>query len=328
MKLAIIGLGSIGRRHLGNFHTVGVEGLAAWDADPVARGAASTQFPFARVTPTLEAALEGASGVVVCTPPDSHLALGRMALERGSHVMVEKPLTQTLDGVEAWLRDCDAKRVRVLTAYNWHYWPPMLLAERFLKEGRIGAIRAARTEYAYHLRQHRYPGRDYRHSYMAKAAQGGGCLLDESHAIDYMRWLCGEITELSAVVDRISSLEMDADDIVDLTVRFASGAIGNIHMNLFAWNMHSHFELMGEDGVLQWRRFENEIRLFDPKADRWEVYPFSWQLNDMYVEEARHFVACVRGEATPRCDGWDGFKTMKVIEAARRSAAERRWVKV
>ena len=48
---------------------------------------------------------------------------------------------------------------------------------------------------------------------MAEASQGGGCVLDESHAIDYMRWLCGEITEVSAVVDRISSLEIDTDDI-------------------------------------------------------------------------------------------------------------------
>jgi predicted dehydrogenase len=328
MKLAIIGLGSIGRRHLGNFHSIGVEPLAAWDADAGARTAAATQFPFATITPTLEAALDGAAGVVVCTPPDAHLALGRMATERRAHVMVEKPLTQTLDGVEAWLADCDAKGVRVLTAYNWRYWPPMLLAEKLLKEGRIGPVRAARTEYAYHLPQHRYPGRDYRQYYMAKAAQGGGCVLDESHAIDYMRWLCGEIVEVSAVVDRISSLEIDTDDIADLTVRFASGAVGNIHMNLFAWNMHSHFELMGEAGVLQWRRFENEIRVFDGAANRWEIHPFSGQLNDMYVDEARHFLAVIRGEAAPACDGWDGLRTMKVIDAARRASAERRWVKV
>jgi predicted dehydrogenase len=328
MKLAIIGLGSIGRRHLGNFHSIGVERLAAWDADAGAREAAARQFAFAAITPTLEAALDGAAGVVVCTPPDSHLTLSRLAAERRAHVMVEKPLTQTLEGVEAWLRDCDAKGVRVLTAYNWRYWPPMLLAERLLKEQRIGEVRAARTEYAYHLPQHRYPGRDYRQFYMARAAQGGGCVLDESHAIDYMRWLCGEIVEVSAVVDRISSLQMDTDDIADLTVRFASGTVGNIHMNLFAWTMHSHFELMGEAGVLQWRRFENEIRVFDGAANRWEVFPFACQLNDMYVEEARHFVAVVRGEAAPRCDGWDGFRTMQVIDAARRASAERRWVRV
>ena len=110
--------------------------------------------------------------------------------------------------------------------------------------------------------------------------------------------------------------------------RNASGAIGNIHMNLFAWNMHSHFELMGDDGVIQWRRMENEVRLYDPKAQRWEVYPSGGQLNDMYVEEARHFLACIRGETQPRCDGRDGLRTMQVIDAARRAAAEHRWVKV
>jgi len=328
MKIAIVGLGSIGRRHLGNFRAAGVETLTAYDADAAQRKAVAAQFPFADVVSDVETALNGADGAVLCTPPESHLALAQAAARRGAHLMIEKPLAVSAQGVEPLLQTCDARGLRVLVAHNWRYWPPMLLVERLLREGRIGAVRAARTEYAYHLIRHRYPTTDYRQGYMAQARQGGGCLLDESHAIDYMRWLCGEIVEVSAVVDRVSSLEIDTDDIADLTVRFESGAIGNIHMNLFAWNMHSHFELMGERGVLQWRRFENEVRLFDPQADRWEIYPSTSQLNDMYVEEARHFLTCVRDGVTPRCDGWDGLKTMKVIDAARRSAADRRWVKV
>ena len=328
MKLAVIGLGSIGRRHLGNLHTIGVETLAAYDADPAQRAAAGSQFPFATVTSTLDEALDGAAGVVICTPPDSHLELGRLAAERSAHLMVEKPFALSAEGVADLLRFCDERRLGVLTAYNWRYWPPMLLVERLLREGRIGPIRAARTEYAYHLTI-RYPGQDYRNFYMADAKRGGGCLLDESHAIDYMRWLLGEIVEVSAIVDRVSSLQITSDDIADLTVRFASGTVGNIHMDLFAWNMHSHFELLGERGVIQWRRFENEsVRVFDPEANRWEAYPFGGQLNDMYVDEVRHFVACIRGEARPACDGWDGLKTMQVIDAARRASAERRWVKV
>jgi predicted dehydrogenase len=327
VKLAIVGLGSIGRRHLGNFHDLGVEALSAYDAAPAQRESAAAQFPFASVAPTLEAALEDVDGVVVSTPPDSHLALAWMAAERGAHLMIEKPLTQSAEGVEALLSFCDARQLRVLTAYNWRYWPPMLLVERMLKEGRIGQIRAARTEYAYHLAFHRYHDKDYRQFYMSDAKQGGGCLLDESHAIDYMRWLLGEITEVSAVVDRVSSLEISTDDIADLTVRFVSGTVGNIHMNLFAWNIHSHFELLGENGVIQWHRSKNEIRVFDPKAGRWEVYPFTCQLNDMYVDEAKHFLEVIRG-AAPLCDGQDGLKTMRVIEAARRASAERRWVRV
>lgn len=328
MKIAIIGLGSIGRRHLGNFHAVGVDTLVAYDTDREQRAAAAEQFPFATVVPTLEAALDGAAGVVICTPPDSHVEIGRLGAERGAHLMVEKPFAISADGVADLLRFCDARRVRVLTAYCWRYWPPMLLVEQMVRDERIGPIRAARTEYAYHLLS-RYPaGKDYRRFYMADVKQGGGCLLDESHAIDYMRWLVGEITEVSAVVERVSSLEIATDDLADLTVRFQSGTIGNIHMDLFAWNMHGHFEFLGERGAIQWRRFENEVRVFDPAANRWEVYPFTCQLNDMYVEEARHFLACVRGEAVPRCDGWDGLKTMQVIEAARRAAVERRWVRV
>jgi predicted dehydrogenase len=327
MKIAVIGLGSIGRRHLGNLRAIGVEALHAYDATDAQRAAAAKQFPCAQVTPTLEAALDGAAGVVICTPPASHLEIARLAASQGVHLMIEKPLAGSSEGLEDLLRSCDTRGLRVLTAYNWRYWPPMQFAERLLREGRIGAVRAGRTEYAYHLST-RYPGEDYRRFYMADAKQGGGCLLDESHAIDYMRWLLGDVVEVSAAVERVSSLEISTDDLADLTVRFASGAIGNIHMNLFAWNVHSHLEIMGEKGVIQWRRFENEIRVFDPTANRWEIYPFGGQLNDMYVEEARHFLACIRGEANPRCDGWDGLKTMRVIDAARRAAAERRWVGV
>ncbi|PYN96830.1 MAG: hypothetical protein DMD91_19755 [Candidatus Rokuibacteriota bacterium] len=327
MKIAILGLGSIGRRHLQNFQSIGVDTVTAYDSSSEQRAAARRQFAGATIVDTVEAAVAGADGVAVCTPPSSHLTLARVGLAHGAHLMIEKPLAASTEDVADFLRECDARGRCVLTAYNWRYWPPLLLAESLLKQERIGALRAARTEYAYHLNAHRYPG-TYRSSYMADAKQGGGCLLDESHAIDYMRWLCGEIVEVSAAVEQVSDLEMSSDDVADLTVRFASGAVGNIHMNLFAWNVHSHFELLGERGVLQWRRMENELRLFDAAANRWEIYPSGGQLNDMYVEEARHFIACVRGEDRPRCDGWDGLRTMQVIDAARRASAERRWVKI
>ena len=142
MKLAILGLGSIGRRHLQNFHTIGVETLAGYDASAAQRTSAAAQFPFLAVPSTLEAALESADGVVICTPPDSHIALGRLAVERGAHLMVEKPFAVSAEGLEPFLKLCEEKRRRVLIAHNWRYWPPMLLVEKLLKTGRIGALRA------------------------------------------------------------------------------------------------------------------------------------------------------------------------------------------
>ena len=77
MKIAILGLGSIGRRHLGNFRSVGVETLSAYDAAPAQREAAAKDFPFASIATTADEALAGADGAVICTPPESHIALGR-----------------------------------------------------------------------------------------------------------------------------------------------------------------------------------------------------------------------------------------------------------
>src|SRR6202008_776562 len=151
MKIAIPGLGSIGRRHLGNFRIAGVEALTAYEAAPAQREAAAKDFPFATIVTSAAAGLEGADGAVICPPPESHPALGRLAAERGAHLMVEKPFAQSGEGVEELLKLCDTKGLKVLTAYNWRYWPPMLLVEKLLKEGRIGAIRAASPEYAYHL---------------------------------------------------------------------------------------------------------------------------------------------------------------------------------
>ena len=85
--------------------------------------------------------------MIICTPPSSHVAIGRQALDGGSHLLIEKPIAHTLEGLEDLLKAADAARKAVLTAYNWRYWPPLLLAERLLKEDRIGTVRAARTEY-------------------------------------------------------------------------------------------------------------------------------------------------------------------------------------
>ena len=145
MKVAILGLGSIGRRHLQNFRTVGVDTLTAYDASAAQRDSAAAQFPFARVVASPEAAVDGADGVAICTPPDSHVTLARLGAALGAHLMIEKPFAVSASGVDDLLRFCESRGRRVLVAHNWRYWPPMHLVERFLREGRIGRVRAART---------------------------------------------------------------------------------------------------------------------------------------------------------------------------------------
>lgn len=323
VNISVIGTGSIGRRHTGNFLSVGAR-VVAFDGDPASRERARGMFPAARIVDSLAAALDGADGVVICTPPDSHVSIGRQALEAGAHLMIEKPIAHTLDGLDALLTACDSARKTVLTAYNWRYWPPMHKVQEFLKQGRVGKILVARTEYSYDVTE-RYQGKPARQFYMSNAAQGGGAILDESHAVDYMRWHLGEAAQVLAVVDRISKLDQDTDDVCEVIVRFKGGTLANLHMDLFSPVMHGHFEFIGERGIIRWDRPLNQVSLFDTSQRRWEVYPFACQLNDMYVDEARHFLDCIQGKAMPTCDGWDGLQTLQLCLAAIRSSTEGRW---
>lgn len=325
MKISVVGTGSIGRRHIGNLLSLGAQ-VTAFDSDAAARERARGMHPAATYVDRLERALAGAEGVVICTPPDSHVAIGRQALAAGAHLMIEKPIAHSLEGVEDLLKACDAAKKSVLTAYNWRYWPPMHRVQEFLRQGRVGKILVARTEYSYDVTQ-RYQGKPARQFYMSVAAQGGGAILDESHAVDYMRWHLGEAAEVFAVVDRISTLDQDTDDVCELVVKFEAGTLGNLHMDLFSPVMHGHFEFVGERGIIRWDRPLNQVSVYDSAQARWEVYPFACQLNDMYVEEARHFLDCIQGKAAPACDGWDGLKTLKLCMAAIQSSRERRWVR-
>src|SRR5687767_3237495 len=247
MKISVIGTGSIGRRHIGNFLSVGAQ-VTAFDPDPPARERARGMHPAARYAAALPEALAGADGVVICTPPSSHVAIGRQALDGGAHLLIEKPIAHSLEGLEDLLKAADAARKSVLTGYNWRFWPPMHLVQKLLKDGRIGKVLTARTEYSYDVTT-RYQGKAAREFYMSVAAQGGGAILDESHAVDYMRWHLGEAAEVFAVVDRISTLEQDTDDVCEMIVRFQGGVLGNLHMSLFAPVMHGQFEFTGERGV-------------------------------------------------------------------------------
>ena len=315
MNIAVIGLGGIGRRHVANFRTLGCE-VRAYDADPSRTEAAS-----------LDEALDGADGVVIATPPDSHMEVAAAARRgrRDIYVMIEKPLGVTVKRLRAPSRVPQSSHT--LVAYPWRHWPPLQYVKRLLDEGRIGRILSAHTEYGCHFEKHMPHHAERPDSYLRSLARGGGCLLEMSHAIDYMRWLCGEITEVSGVVET-RVLKMDADDCADLTVRFASGATGGLHLSLWLSEITGRLEITGENGALSWDRAANLVTLTEP--DGLHVYKEYRRLdiNAMYPAEAAHFLAVIRGGAQPVCDGHDGLQTLKVIDAARRASAEKRWVTV
>ena len=178
MKFLIAGAGSIGQRHLRNLRALGHEVLV-WDADPDQRNAAGALC--GTVVASLDAGLERApDGLLVCTPPASHLAIATQGLLRDVHVFLEKPLAVDSSGADELIALARKRNRVMLVGCNLRFFRSLRRVKSLLEAERIGRVLSVRADCGFYLPSWR-PGRDYRQTYSARASAGGGILLDAIH---------------------------------------------------------------------------------------------------------------------------------------------------
>ena len=328
MRFAVIGVGSIGQRHLRNLRALGHEVLA-FDADRhrAEEVAAATG---AEVLPSLDAGAEAKlDGVLVCTPPASHLSLARRALPWGAHLFLEKPVAADSTRVAEFLAAAASRGCLVLVGANLRFFRPLQRVKAMVEEGQIGRPLSVRAQCGFYLPSWK-PGADYRQTYRAHAVEGGGILLDAIHEFDYLRWIFGEVQEVFCTAGRLSTLAVDVEDFAEVTLRFGSGAVAQLHLDYLQRSYRRDGEIIGERGVIVWDYIEGRVTLFTEERDRWLGFrePIDFNHNEMFVEEMRHFVRCGAGEETPTITGEEALAALRLVEAAKASSTRRAWVTV
>ncbi len=327
MHLLVVGCGSVGRRHLGNLATLGAAQLSAVDARADRLQEASGHVPGLQTYSSLDQVLvsNDLDGVLICTPPHLHIPMARKVAERGLNQLLEKPLAHNLDGVDELMATLDSRGVWAMVGYSMRFHPGVLAVRGAVESGVLGSVLGVRAEVGQYLPDW-HPHEDYRRWYMSHESQGGGALLDLSHEIDYLRWILGEVTEVSAAVGHVSDLELDTDDLSELILRFENGAVGNVHLDLLQRRYRRHCSIVGAEGTLLWDYSEGAVQLKMANSALDETRPYEDARNDQFVDQLRHYLACLRGEANPIVDVADAARTLDVVLAAKRSSAERRWV--
>ena len=312
MKIAILGLGSIGLRHAGNALTQGIE-VVGYDPLPEPRAALETMGGIAIASG--DSVFAGVDGVVIASPNAHHLSDLRHALEAGCHVFVEKPLAHKIEGVEPLLQYADAKRLSVFVGYNLRLHPAVVAARAVLRNEGLGSVLWARLLSASYLPDWR-PAQDYRKGYAADAVSGG-VLFDISHEFDLALHLLGPATVAASVARRSGTLDMDSEDCADTILRHGDGVHSTIHLDYATRPSQRVTEIAGTAGILtldfQNRTFQH--RDTDGKVLADEAYTDSF--DDDYVMEMTRFLACCGGQAEPICDGREGFEALKLVVAAR-----------
>ena len=326
MKGLIVGLGSIGRRHARNW--------AALELGPLAvcrQLGAPLPEPLgvdAREYRDLDRALaeERPDMVVVANPTSLHVETACKAVRAGAHVLIEKPIGNDLAGIPELLQGAEHAHKQVMVGYNLRFHPGLQRLRELLRSNAIGRVVSARAEAGEYLPDW-HPWEDYRHGYAARRDLGGGVVLTFSHELDSLCWLLGAPRHVFAMVSHASSLEIDTEDVAELVLQFADGHIASVHVDYVRRPPSRALEIVGDNGVLRWEYDANLVRQYVPASRQWRIEEGdpTFQRNDMYLSELRHFVGCVRGEIErPLIGGTQGAAILVLALAALRSAAETR----
>lgn len=327
MRLLVVGCGSIGKRHLGNFATLGVEHLGAVDPREDRRAEVTEKLGVQATYASVDEALaEGYDAVLIGTPTALHTPIAEKAIASGAHVLVEKPIAATTDGLDDVLEKARSGGLVFMVGYTYRFWPPLQKIKQMLDDGAIGRVYSAQVTFSEYLPDW-HPWEDYRSWFMARKDLGGGAILDESHALDIARWLFGEVEDVYCINGTFSHLEITSDDLAEVTLRHTSGVIANVHMDIFGRDHRKTIAIMGERGNLYWDFHANTVTHVDAEnGGARDVTAFTCDRNEMFLEEARCFLAAIEGRATPPVDGHDGLATLRVILAAQDSSQTRRAV--
>lgn len=317
----MIGCGSIGKRHIRNLLKLKVRDIAAYDVRSDRCEEAQKQFDIAIYRDLSQALDQNFDAVLVCTPTSLHLSYAYLVAERGLHVFVEKPLSHSLDGIDRLLAEVSRKQVILLVGCNFRFHRGLVLVKQILSEGKIGRPLFARAQFGQYLPDW-HPWEDYRHGYSAKKALGGGVILDRIHELDYVTWLLGKATEVSCLAGKLSSLEIDTEDVAEILLGFESGAIGEVHLDYVQRTYNCSCEIVGEDGTIVWSYQDNSVKLYSASEQRWHIFQWAgvYDDNEMYEREMEHFLACLRGEQRPQLDGVGAKGVLQLALAAKESA--------
>jgi predicted dehydrogenase len=324
----VLGGGSIGKRHLRNLLASG-RTAAIVDTRADRREEIAAKHPGARVHSSLDAALaaDAYRTAFICVPTAYHIEPALRLARQGLHIFMEKPVSHSLDGVGELVETVEKAGLVGVTGFCMRFFEPLVHAKALVEAGAIGRLVTARSLTAVYLPAW-HPWEDYRTFYMARKDQGGGVLLDECHAFDWMQWLCGPIEGVFCVVGTFSDLEVTSDDVCEVIARFGGGAVGSIHLDMVDRSLRSEVELIGTDSTLLVDLESHAVRLRDLEANTWHTTTFPPSYDRMYVDELEHFFACVEGRERPRVDLRAGWRVQRIIDACARSSATGRWVAI
>lgn len=338
MRFLVVGYGSIGRRHVNI-----LAALNLCSQIVVASRRKGSELPADSrwnesviFVETIEEALKFRPECAILANPSSmHLEVALRLAREGIHLFIEKPLSNSLLGISELFALCKLREVCLHIGYNLRFLPTLQFFRSQLRNGRIGKILSVRCEVGQYLPTWR-PQQAYQDSVSAQKKLGGGVLLELSHEIDYLRWIFGEVVEVTAVIEKLSCFEIDVEDTVMLLLKSKFEKLGediiiSLNMDFYRHDVTRKCTAIGDKGTLLWDGVAGAVAVCNLDEGEWQsLYSDKPERDLTYILEIQNFIKCIAEHESSglHASGEDAEKVLQIIEAAKRSAMQRRTITI
>ena len=321
-NVLIAGYGSIGKRHLENFLQFKDIQLTVYTKR---NDLQLLKKKGIKVSSSLTECLKENQDVGVVTNETSlHIPIAIKLAEEGLDLFLEKPLSNSLKGVEKLRAIVKKKKLITQMGCNLRFHPCIKKIKSLIEQEKIGKIISAQVQNCSYLPDfHRWE--DYRKSYAARKDLGGGVILTQIHEIDYMYWFFQEVENVVSMSGKFSALDVTAEDYMSSLLQFKNKIIGELHMDYFQRPSFRSCKIRGTKGEIYWNSDNNCVNIYNMNKKRWETKfdsDFSNNLDtySSYVEELKHFLKCVKHRKETINNLEQGIATLKIALAIKKAS--------
>ena len=326
-RVLIIGVGSIGERHLRCFAATGRAQLSICEVNSELRERIARRYDVESVYPDLDAALEDPpDAAVIATPAHLHVPMARRLVAADVHLLIEKPLSTTFEGVASLQKEVAQRKRHVSVAYVYRQHPALQAMRAAIAEGRFGRPVQLVAVCGQHFPTYR-PA--YRDIYYANRQTGGGAIQDAlTHILNAGQWLIGPVRRLVADCDHCVLPGVDVEDTVHLLARHDS-VMASYSLNQHQAPNEVVISVHCEQGTCRFEGHRHRWMWMTQPDTPWQSESFdTLQRDDLFVRQAHAFLDQLEQGAPPACTLEEASHTLRVALAALESSEGRRWKEI
>lgn len=323
----VVGAGSIGHRHIRCFLETERTAVSFVEPREEIRREIASLYPNTLSFAALEEVSDWSrlNAAVIATTAPQHLTHAAMMLQRGLHVLIEKPLAVDLAEAEAFLTTAQAQPKVVGVAYVYRSNPLLTQMRDALRSGEYGRP----LEFIVCCGQHFPTYRPaYRETYYSRHETGGGAIQDAlTHMFNVGLWLVGPMEKIVVDADHQVLDGVQVEDTVHALARHQGGVMASYVLNQHQPANEVTITVVCERGQLRMESHRQRWRVCTAPETPWRDFTLSAPLprDEIFVRQADSFLDAVEGKAAPLCDLREGLQTLHMNVAAISSWRSGQW---